>query len=155
MSGLKGIRQIRLEVIAFNSSQKHVVFAARVCLTGCVSVAGFAAVHFFASRPLLALGNGIIALQCFLVFTVLYDKGFSIPRSMLKLKKSLLWELNMSRSIRSEEKKRLSREIKSIGTVAVLVGSFHRLQRTSTPVFVDTCMKYAVRLLVIMRGYTE
>ena len=74
---------------------------------------------------------------------------------MVKLKKSLLWELKMSRSIRAEEKKHLSREIKSVGTVAVLVGSFHRLQRTSTPVFVDTCMKYAVRLLVIVRRYAE
>lgn len=152
-AGLKAIRRIQLDVSAFNSSQKYLVFAAKISLTGCVTLAGFAAVHFFASRGLLALCNGIIAVQGFIVFTVLYDKGFSVPRSMAKLKNSLLWELKMSSSISRREKKRLGQEIRSVGTVAVLVGDFHRLQRISTPIFVVTSAKYAVRLLMIVRRY--
>ena len=150
---VKAIRQIQLEVSAFNSSQKHLVFTAKICLTGCVTIAGFAAIHFCDSRGWLALCNGIIALQNFFVFTVLYDKGFSIPRSMVKLKKTALWKLKMSPLISCVDRKLLSREIESVGAVAVLVGSFHRLQRTSTPIFVDTCVKYAVRLLMIVRRY--
>ena len=144
---------MQLEVTAFNSSQKYVVFTARTCLTGCTTVATFAAINFFHTNRLLALCNGMIAIQNFLVFRVLYDKGFSIPRNMVKLKKVLHWKLRSSRLIGFEEKKHLGREIKSVGTVAVLVGRFHFLQRTSTPTFADTCAKYSVRLLMIMKRF--
>ena len=152
-SALKSIRLVQLQVAAFNSSQRYVILVTRMSLTGCSILAGFAAINFFDSRRLLAECNFVIALQCAMVFVVLYDKGFSIPRSVVKLKRLALRQLKASHVIRAEEKGIISRELKSVGPVAVHVGDFYHLQRTSTPVFLDTCIKYAVRLVMVRRRY--
>ena len=148
----KALRQLQLEIVTFNSTQKFITFGAKLVLIGAVTLSGFSAVTFFHTSLFLGLCNTVIAIQDLLVFSFAYDNGFSIPRSLQKLKRLLIFKVNQTDSeFESFSRKSICRGIRSIGTVAVKVGNFHVLQRTSTPLFVDFCIKNVLRLVIVHR----
>ena len=149
----KALRGIQFEMSIFNLSNAHIIFGIKTAIIATDIVCGFAAIQLFHVSHVLSAVNVLIMLDTMCVFVVTYDKGFSIPRRVAQLKSALRMKLRQAQLLRMPggETEKMLRQIKSIGRVAIRVGHFHHLQRTSTLSFMDFCIKNVLRLVIAYR----
>ena len=91
-----------------------------------------------------------------ILFNIIYDRGFAIPRSVDKLKTALRTAVKAappSTFGNHGNRAILIRRIRSIPKLAIRVGSFHHLHRLLTPTFIDFCVKNTGRLTIAYRKY--
>ena len=145
------LRKVQLELVLFNASNIHLVFGMKVAFIGTSILTGFAAIQLFHDDRLLSVVSAVILVNNLFVFNLVYDKGFSIPRRVTRLRSLLVEKLKLAHVVTQEERGVLTRQVKSIGIVAVRVGHFHHLERTSTPKFLDFCIKNIMRIVLAYR----
>ena len=152
---LQKLRKLQVEVTLFNQVFASIVFLTKILAIGVVILCGFGAIQFSHENPFLAVINFVFALDAMMVFNLLYDRGFTIPRqfsilkrlTLLKLKLKVIQGATGTESLVSVEK-----GVKSVRVMAIQVGAFHHLQRLSTPLFLDFCGKNLVRLVMRFRN---
>ena len=147
----KILRKVQIEVALFNESNANLIFGMKVVMITVTIASGFSAVQFFHVHHLIGATNAIILVDAMAIFSVLYDRGFSIPRKVAQLKLTLSLTLKLIDLVTDEEKKTMLRNLKSVGMVAIRVGHFHHLQRVSTPNFVDFSVKNTARMVIAYR----
>ena len=146
------MRMLQLEVNLFNRGFASFVFMTKYCALGIIVACGLAANQLFSRmNSLFGVMNAVAILDSMILFNTLYDNGFSVPRRLQRLKNVGLLRLKSMPNVTKEEHDRLKRLLGSIRNTAVKVGNFHRLQRTSTPMFIDFAMKTTVRLVMFFR----
>ena len=98
-----------------------------------VSISGsVACIKLLYKQPLVAGVCGYLGLVVAFVYIFLYDWGFRLPKMFSEYKAFILAKPgNISRL----EYRILLARVKALGTVAVKMGSFHALERCSTPLF--------------------
>ena len=151
---LQELKKLQIEVSLFNQVFASSVFAIKVAAMGLVILCGFGAIQFLHHRPLLAISNTVFALNAMLVYNVLYDRGFAIPRQVVAWKKLVFLKMKLKLAQGTHDTdnvRRMVRAVKSVRVMAVRVGAFHCLQRLSTPTFLDFCFKNLVRLVMAFR----
>ena len=151
---LQELKKLQIEVSLFNKVFASSVFAIKVAAMGLVILCGFGAIQFSHESPLLATSNTVFALNAMLVYNILYDRGFAIPRQFTALKKLVLLKLKLKLTQGTHDTdnvRRMVKAVKSVRVMAVRVGAFHCLQRLSTPTFLDFCIKNLVRLVMGFR----
>ena len=145
----KSLREVQLSLTLFNEAFSKIIFTTKVACIGIVTICGFGAVEFLHRQRALAVFNLLFAIDALVVFNVLYDRGFAVPRCIKRTKSLLLGKLKIlaghydGRAV--DEARRKVLHIRNIG---IRVGSFHHLQRVSTPTFVDFCLKNTARLVM-------
>ena len=147
------MKELEVEINAFNYSQRYIIFGVKLVLLGCVIFCGFAAIQFFVHDQLLGICNVLVAIEGPFVFLFCYDRGFSVPRSITRLTRSLRMRIKEGKSLTDTQRAYAIRQVGSIRKLAVQVGNFHYLQRVSTPNFIDFCAKNIVRLVMFYRKY--
>lgn len=147
----KILRKVQVEVTLFNESNANLVFGMKVVMISVTIVCGFSAVQFFHVQHLIGAMNFIVVINGMAIFSVTYDRGFSIPRRVAQLKSSLSSTLKLVDLMTEDEKATILRKLGSVGLVAIRVGHFHHLQRVSTPNFVDFCVKNMARMVIAYR----
>ena len=151
---LQELKKLQVEVSLFNHLFATSVFAIKLAAIGFVVLCGFGATQYFHANPFLAISNAFFALDAVLIYNILYDHGFSIPRYFAAVKKSILLKLKLKATqgtLNTEVELSLAKSVKSVRVMAVRVGEFHYLQRLSTPTFLDFCTKNIVRLMMAFR----
>ena len=147
----KILRKVQIEVALFNESNANLIFGMKVVMITVTIASGFSAVQFFHVHHLIGATNAIILVDAMAIFSVLYDRGFSIPRKVAQLKSSLSSTLKLVDLMTEDEKATILRKLGSVGLVAIRVGHFHHLQRVSTPNFVDFSVKNTARMVIAYR----
>lgn len=135
----------------FNEANSWLVFALKIVFLGTNILAGFAAIQLFHDDRLLSVISAAILFDNLCLFNLIYDKGFSIPRRAAKLRSLLVLQLRLAQVVTDRERDTLRRQVKSIGNVAVRVGQFHYLERTSTPRYLDFSVKHIMRVVMAYR----
>ena len=148
---LQHVRQVQVKISLFNQVHSWLVYEIKLAFLGTSILFGFAAIQLFHEDRVLSIISAVILLDNLCVFTVLYDKGFSIPRRVERLRSLLVFKLRTSQVITEQGRDMLMRQVKSVGTVAVRVGQFHYLERASTPRYMDFSMKNIMRLVMAYR----
>ena len=87
-------------------------------------------------------------VDCGAIYALVYQKAFAVPDSFRDTIQNVLERLRMKKP-RGPWRSAMERQLKSIPLVGIKVASFHTLERTSTPVFVDFVLKNIVGMLVI------
>ena len=117
-------------------------------------------------HPLLATFSGYVVLVVSLVYTITYEKAFTVPKNMERLKNlSLVAARSKSKSESDSTSKQslvlkrnpdvvvfwpeFKREVQRIRNVGIKVGSFHHMERMSTLNFIDFVLRNVVNLLVL------
>ena len=151
---LKEMKELALFIEIFNHCFPPCIFALKLMCLGGAILFYFFTIRHFQDFPFLALFTGYIAVLLTLVYGILYQKAFSIPEKMELLKNGFLNSAQKSTSTTTLDDKsprilsEMNREIRGIRNVGVKVGSFHTLERESTPNFVDFVLRNVVSLLV-------
>ncbi|CAG7719495.1 unnamed protein product [Allacma fusca] len=103
---------------------------------------------FYNLHPIESCLNLVIAMDSILFFVAMYDDAFQLPTEMEKLKLVNL-EVNSQEGVRRNS--RIWKISRSIPNIAIRVGRFRNLERTSTPEFVDFVLRNLVGLLLASR----
>ena len=146
----RALRRIQLEVGIFNESNAYTMFSFKTTNISIQIFCGFAAIQLFQVSRVLSAVNAMIVLNAICMFIVTYDKGFAIPRCTKQLKSSLRTKLRLG-GLTGGETGRILKEVRSVGNVAIRLGHFHYLQRTSTPNMMDFCFRNTLRLVIAYR----
>ena len=149
------LRRLQIEINIFNMANRHTVFAFRTGLLGGAIVLESLAIQLFYERQYtLALMNGYLGMQCVTTFAFLYGKGFSVPRSCQKLITSLKLRLQEDRESQNQtDVIYLLKQARSLRIKGFTIGSFHYLQRSSVPLFVDFALKHIIRSIIVLRRF--
>ena len=107
--------------------------------------------EFYHQSPLLSVLNVQLLFAVSTTYNIMYNSAFSVPRSMKKIKSQLVNHLKSAKLTSSAQRALLSRSVGSIRLLGIRTGQFGYLQRTSTPKFVDFCVKNVVRLSISYR----
>ena len=151
---LQELKKLQIEVSLFNQVFASAVFVIKVASIGLIVLCGFGAIQFLHEDPLLAISNTFFALDAMLVYNILYDRGFAIPRQFVALRNLLLLKIRLKLAQGAHDAEndlRMLKGVKSVRVMAVRVGEFHHLQRLSTPTFLDFCAKHLVRLVMAFK----
>ena len=154
-NSITAVKKLCIETNAFNSSQRYLIFTFKLLLLCCVIFCGFASIEFLHNDIVLRICNVLIIVQTAFAFLFCYDKAFSVPRSTATLQKLLVLRLKQSRDITQAQKAHAYRQLRSLRKLAIQVGSFHQLQRVSSPTFLDFSVKNVVRLVMFYRKYAK
>ena len=150
----KDCRQLQLLIQLFNNTFANYIFAIKNANIGVCIVNFSLGIHLFHTAPiashiLLAMGSQLAGdLQ------VVFQHGFIIPQSMAKLKKTVVGVCNKEwGSARWTLLRRMYyiKAFRSIRNEAVKVGSFHKLERMSTPRSYSFILSNVVRMLIAFR----
>ena len=118
----------------------------------CIGIAvlsGFGAVVSFRDHPIFGTCSTIICIEFLLVYGIVYEKAFAIP-SGIALGKRLMQAQIQMKMCGKGEKKFLLKQMGTIPAFGIRVGSFHTLERNSTPLFIDFVLRNLVGLLVFV-----
>ena len=146
------LRKLQLKVQQFNETNALVIFAFKNVLQGAVMICGASGIQFFHKHPLLSLINFVVVLQCFLSYGFMYGKGFDVRRKVQGLQ--LVANCELKRRGNGIDSKYLQRCILSVRIPGIRVGTFHLLQRTSIPQFLDFSVKHVARMIILLRRYS-
>ena len=145
------LRELQMEISLFNLSNSQLIYGIKLANIGAVILCGFLAIEFFATNYALGAMNYCITADGLIVYSLMYDRGFAVPRCIARLKACLRYLLKTQKNIPPRQGLYLDRYLQSIQSMAIRVGSFHTLQRCSTPTHVDFAVKNVARLLVACR----
>lgn len=152
-ANLKKLRQLQCLMSSFNDSQAYVIFGLKIYMisTGIVMVPF--AIHSFHIALIPSTLSVAIAFYCAISYVIFYNRAANFPTKMDLLKRNLLL-----RSVNPDggfqcSGKLLRMVLRSVPALAIQVGSFHQVERESTPIFLDFVIKQMTGLLITARSY--
>lgn len=113
---------------------------------GVSTISGYAAIAHFRDYPLFGIMYYAAFFDAVLIYIGIYEKAFMVPLVVENTKSSIvsaakrLWLRTQRRILR--------RQVRSIPSLAIQVGSFYTMDSTSTPVFLDYVVNNVVSMLV-------
>ena len=145
----RALRNLQLNVMLFNEGNAYLIFSFKLL---CISIAvscGFGAIVCFHFNRTYVISSGLLSLDVVVTYCVFYEKAFAIPDGAKDLKSEMLVVVHGNRMIPKAEKVRQAKKIRAIPSLAIRVGDFHTMERTSTPVFIDFVVRSVMSLLVL------
>ena len=135
-----------------NEVHCYVIFSLKIIsITLCI-LNGYAGIAHFHENPVFGVMHYVLAFDLLLLYSIIYDRAFMIPFRIGEAVKSMSVGMlpKMSRG-QGAGRELLERQLRSIPRAGIRVGSFHTLERISTPVFIDYIIKNIVNMLVAYR----
>ena len=140
------LRHLQLYIQLLNVVNQHLIFTCKLICIGVCITSGYAAIAHFMSHPVYGIMYVVLFLNCAPLYVLVYDKAFRTP-SLLKHVKGTL-RLKLYRERNSFQRKIMDRRVMSIPMLGVKVGTFHVMERTSTPVFLHYVLSSIVSMLL-------
>ena len=112
---------------------------------------GVGAVELFHVDHISGTINYLLAIDVMVVYVIAYGRGFRIPLLGQKVADSLILRLKLLPNLTEAELLGMVKRVGSIRSMSIRVGSFHQLERASTPTFLDFAIRYIVRLIIAYR----
>ena len=142
------IRTLMTSVHIFNAVFSQVIFAFKLFSLSFVIFGSFFGIHEVTGKNfILRLLMGDMGINMTLFFSITYNKAFGVSWNFTGVKAQFRVLIRRT-NFRKEEMKR---EILGIPSLGIRVGSFHTLERQSTPIFIDFCVRQVVSLLITFR----
>ena len=142
----KKLRCLQLYVNMVNVINSYIIFTFKLICIGMCIVCGYAAIAHLKEHPIFGIMFYFLFFDHVLTYASLYEKAFRIPvlfqeaRRLLRLR---------SRDERVPARRKiLKMQLESIPTVGIKVGTFHMMERESTPVFLNYVLTNVVNMLV-------
>lgn len=148
---LRSLRTLEIEAALFNYGCSGIVFTLKIAAIGAVVFCGFGAVQFIHTYTALSALYFTMVLDAFLLFNTIYDKGFAVPQKFSTIKRTLAYKIKRVVGLEDGEVKYVLKELASVKAMSIRVGTFHYLERVSTPMFLDFSVKNAARLVMAYR----
>ena len=145
------LRRIQIRLQMFNAANAIVIFSAKQSLLWTCIFTGYVTLVHFWDNPIVGAVIAVMFVDCFVSYSVIYEKAFSIPDSVEKVKATLLLSLRTRQGHSDKERQLLRRRVASVRCLGISVGGFHYLERTSTPAFVDFVVQNIVGALISFR----
>ena len=142
----KSLRCLQLYIQLLNLVNRHLIFTCKVVCLGISITSGYAAIAHFEDHHVYGIMYVVVCLNCIMVYTLLYDKAFRTPNLLTNVKAA--FRLNVNRNTNRFQRKIMERQVLSIPALGVKVGTFHVMERTSTPVFLDYVLNNIVSMLL-------
>lgn len=139
-------RQMQLNINLFNDMNSYIIFAVKIYWLTAAIDNYFFGIKFFSSKPVLGVAIMFLAIFHTCLFSIMYDTAFSVPRTMQEYKDAILVVTMKLQNRR--QKAEIKRIAESIPQVGVKVGTFHTLERVSTPNFVGYIAEKVSALLI-------
>ena len=125
---------------------RNLIFTAKLLCIGGGIFSGYAAIAHFNDHPIFGVMYYIVFLDLVLIYCIIYAKAFKVP--LLVRKATTRLDILADRLDNKALRNTLRRQLRSIPPLGIQVGSFHTLERTSTPVFLDYVLTNIVNMLV-------
>ena len=143
------LRQLEIYVLLLNKVHEHVVFTSKMTCIVIGTVTGYAAIACFQQHnAMFGIMYLLMFCDCGSAYAVVYGKAFAVPRCFREVIQAIKERIGVDQP-RGARREAMERQIMSVPLMGIKVGSFHTLERTSTPVFIDFVMKNVVSMLVI------
>ena len=141
----KNLRCLQLYVTMFNELNSYLIFTWKlVSISTCITC-GFAAIAHFSDQIVFGIMYYVLLLDAAFLYTIIYEKAFKIPRLFDETASRA--RLHMGRTRRDG----FSKQISSIPSAGIIVGHFHKMERTSTLIFINFVVTNIVSMLVAFR----
>ena len=148
-NSLKALRCLQLYVGQLNIVNQNLIFTWKLLCLFMSIVCGYAAIAHFKDYTIFGVMYYALFLDASLIYTLLYEKALRVP-ALFKESKVQLRFCAKRIKVRAE-RDLLERQALSVPPVGIKVGSFHVLERTSTPVFVNFVLNNVVSMLVVYK----
>ena len=132
-----------------NIVNRNLIFPYNLMCIGFGTISGYAAIAHFKDHPLFGLMYCILLTNLALVYSIIYAKAFKVPVLIRSATISLTVCANGLGN--KAERGLLRKRVRAIPPLGIQVGSFHTLERTSTPVFLHYVLTNVVNMLVVYR----
>ena len=146
------LRELNIRITTFNQSTASIILVYRHCILGTSIVCGFAAIEMYHHNLPLAILNLIILISSVVVSNLMYGDAFKVPRSIKRIKNELVNRLKRSKMVSPEQRAILSRAVSSIPVLGIRSGRSQYLKRTSTPKFMNICVRCILRVGISYRS---
>ena len=142
----RSLRHLQLYIQLLNLVNQNLIFTCKLICIGVSITSGYGAIAHFMDHPVYGVMYVVLFLNCTLLYVLVYDKAFRTPSLLKQVKGTFRLQLNRERN--SFQRKIMDRRVMSIPMLGVKVGSFHVMERTSTPVFLHYVLSSIVSMLL-------
>ena len=101
---ISAVKELQVETNAFNCSQCYAVFGSKLVQMGAVVFCGFAVIQFFYEDHVFGLGNILVVINASLGYTFCFERGFTVPRAIVRLRNFLELRLRSLQSVPTLQK---------------------------------------------------
>ena len=92
---MKSLRVLQLELTLFNKVIANVVFILKIISLGTVIFCGFGSIQLIHTEDwIVGIFNFFAVMDVLLVFNLMYNRGYAIPRYFSSLKRSLAFRVH-------------------------------------------------------------
>ena len=144
----KSLRCLQLYVTLLNIVNRNLIFTWKLLSIGMCITSGYAAINHFKDHIVFGFMYYYIFLNAPLIYITLYEKAVQVSTLFRQAVQQTLLQLVETRQLSRVERNILVRKFRAMPPVAISVGQFHTLERTSVPVFADYVLKNIVSMLV-------
>ncbi|CAG7784866.1 unnamed protein product [Allacma fusca] len=146
LAATKECRRLQLMVQLFNDLFSSSIFYFKCCFINVATLMFYSAIVLRNMSPIKSVIYFSFAVNAIIAFVITFSKAFQVPGDFVEMKRNILF---LSRKLSAAEEKRIiTRLLKSIPDVGVKIGRFQTFERTSTPTFFDFIVNNVVSLLV-------
>ena len=134
-----------------NVINQSLIFTWKLACLGISIITGYAAIAHFDEHPIFGIMYYVIFANVTVAYSLMYQKAFKIPALFKQIVNAELTKLGPGKDqaiSRTAQKKVLVRQFRSFPSMAIKVGQFHSLERTSTPLFLDFVLRNILGMLV-------
>ena len=129
-----------------NTVNWNLVFTWKLVCIGAGIVSGYAAIAQFNDHPIFGVMYYVVLVDVVLIYSMIYAKAFKVP--LLVHEATSTMEVLANRLGIKAQRDMLRKQLRAIPPLGIQVGSFHTLERTSTPVFLNYVLASIVNMLV-------
>ena len=143
-----------LYIHLFNNVYAYIIFTWKLIALVFAIVTAFFAIRYNIEYPLTAIFASYIHVALMFIYSLIYEKAFTIPENWRRVKSQLRVSANLSTIKKypvQGKAGRFQKEIQRIPEIGVKVGHFHVLERVSTPNFIMFVISSVASLLISFR----
>ena len=154
---MKG-REIQLYVTLANCVNRWTLYAIKFVMLTIAIHHGYVAIRHFNSNFAIGILSYFLAVNTIVAYAFIVDSAYKITELDRKIHRQFLFGLSLCRSpgglagprsIRGRPNEVLRRQIMSVPEMSINVGSFHKVERNSTLIFISFVFSQLVALLVM------
>jgi hypothetical protein len=142
---LRTLNELHLSIRLFNEAFAHMVFHWKVISLAGGILGGFGMIWLAQTNPPFAFIYSLAFVNCTVIYIFMFDRAFEIPAALDQLKLDVEGRFGLGATWRREVEMRILAVPPELG---IKSGSFGRMERETTPVFVDFTFNQIVSLLL-------
>ena len=151
-------REIQLYVMLSNSVNRWTLYTIKFATLTVAIHHGYVAIRHFNSNIAIGVLSYFLAVNSIVPYAFIFDNAYKITELDRKIHRQFAFGLSLCRSPEGWARRSgkggpnelLRKQIKSVPALSIYVGSFHKVERNSTLIFISFVLSQLVALLVMV-----